>query len=182
MLTFYENVEKHHYHFCFLIPSNKLNESLAWMQKRVEIVEVEKGEHIVHFDTWNAHSFYFYDADGNIAEFIVRHDLENTTNEPFGLNHVICVNEIGLGTNDPKALNSKLEQEIGSTFWKGDLERFATNGCQEGLFLLPNYNLKDVWFPSQIKIKPEPVHALIENNGELFKVSYQNNDINIDLI
>jgi catechol 2,3-dioxygenase-like lactoylglutathione lyase family enzyme len=185
ILTFISNQTEHFYHFCFLVPSNKLNESLIWMQKRTEIVEVEKGEYIVHFKTWNAHSFYFYDASGNIAEFIVRHDLENGTNTPFDINQVICVNEIsfaatfggGLGTNDPKAINSKLEQEIGSKFWKGDLERFATNGSLEGIFLLPNYEIKDVWFPTVMKIKPEPIQASIENDGTGFIVFYQENEL-----
>ena len=43
------------YHYCFLVPSNKLIESLEWINKRTETIETENGEQIVHFEDSNAH-------------------------------------------------------------------------------------------------------------------------------
>jgi catechol 2,3-dioxygenase-like lactoylglutathione lyase family enzyme len=69
-LRFVKSDKIHIYHYCFLIPSNKLIESLEWMNNRMKTIDVENGEKIVHFEDWNADSFYFYDGGGNIAEFI----------------------------------------------------------------------------------------------------------------
>lgn len=40
-LSFETSGQKHLYHYCFLIPSNKLSETLAWAEKRLDIIEIE---------------------------------------------------------------------------------------------------------------------------------------------
>lgn len=173
-LKFCSSENIHFYHYCFLLPSNKLLESLAWMNKRTETIDVEKGEKIVHFDDWNADSFYFYDGGGNIAEFIVLYELKNEVDSAFDLKMVLGINEIGIGTEDIVKINSQLEKKIGSMFYKGNYTRFGTNGSAEGIFLIPNYQLKETWFPTDIKIKAEPFEAIIENESAVFKVVYKN--------
>lgn len=172
ILTFEQSVTKHEYHYCFLIPSNKLNEALGWMEQRVPIVDIENGRKVQRFESWNADSFYFYDASGNIAEFIVRPDLNNAIDTPFDSSSILCVNEIGMPTDNVKKINAELETTIGTQFWKGDIERFATNGTQEGLFLLPNYNLKEVWFPTEINLKLEPLEVTIEHEEVEYALKY----------
>ena len=176
-LTFEKSHKDYKYHYCFLIPSNKLIQAMEWMEKRVEIIDLENGRKTQRFESWNADSFYFYDGSGNIAEFIVRHQLGNDEDSDFKISDVLCVNEIGMPTNDVKKLNNQLQDNFGTEFWKGDPERFGTNGSQEGLFLLPNYNIKDIWFPTSIKIKPEPFSAVIMNNGEKYFMEYKNEEI-----
>lgn len=177
IFTFTRSTESYKYHYCFLIPSNKLNEAFEWINERVEVLDIENGNKIVNFETWNADSFYFYDGSGNIAEFIVRYDLKNENFNDFNISSILCINEIGLGTNDVEKTNSQLEKELGTKFWKGDLKRFGTNGSQEGLFLIPNYELKEIWFPTEIKIKAEPFVAIIENNNNNYLVEFQNGKI-----
>ncbi len=174
---FQRSQESYAYHYCFLIPGNKLQEALKWVQSKVDIVETADNENVVFFDSWNAHAFYFYDAAGNIAECIVRHDLQLESNSPFGIADFLCVNEIGLGTDDIAKTNQELENQLGTRFWKGDNERFATNGSQEGLFLLPNYRIKEIWFPSDIAIKPNPVAGIIENEGRSYNFQYRNAEV-----
>ena len=176
-LRFVKSNKIHTYHYCFLIPSNKLMESLEWMNNRTETVDVENGEKIVHFEDWNADSFYFYDGGGNIAEFIVRHDLKNEVDSEFDLNMILCINEIGLGTTDIEKVNYQLEENIGSKFYKGNFTRFGTNGSVEGIFLLPNYNLKETWFPTEIKIKAEPFEAIVEKNNKKYQVIYSGGEL-----
>lgn len=176
-LTFQKTKKEYQYHYCFLIPSNKLEQAMAWMGKRAPIIDIENGRKTQRFESWNADSFYFYDASGNIAEFITRQDLDNGISSDFNISNVLCVNEIGMPTNNVEKANSELLENFGTEFWKGDPKRFGTNGSQEGLFLLPNYNLKDTWFPTQIKIKPEPFQAVIENNGEKYFMEYKNEKI-----
>lgn len=174
IFTFIKSIEPHKYHYCFLIPSNKLNEAFEWVNKRVEVLDVENGNKIVNFETWNADSFYFYDGSGNLAEFIVRYDLINESSNDFNISNILCINEIGIGTNNVEKTNSQLERELGTKFWKGDLKRFGTNGSQEGIFLIPNYELKEIWFPTEIKIKAEPFEAIIENNNTNYLVEFKN--------
>lgn len=169
----------HKYHYCFLVPSNKLMESLEWVNSRIKTVQVGNRERTVHFEEWNADSFYFYDGGGNIVEFIVRHDLKNESNSEFDSNMVLCINEIGLGTNDIEKVNNQLEENIGTKFYKGDLKRFGTNGSAEGMFLIPNYNLKEIWFPTEIKIKAEPFEAIVENNNQKYNVIYRSRELTI---
>jgi catechol 2,3-dioxygenase-like lactoylglutathione lyase family enzyme len=176
-LSFEKSEKEYKYHYCFLIPANKLNEALKWMEKRTEIVNIENGSKIQNFESWNADSFYFYDASGNIVEFIVRYDLKNYDNSDFDISKVLGVNEMGMPTANVKQTSDKLYNELKIEYWKGDIERFGTNGTQEGIFLLPNYNLKDIWFPTTIKIKPEPFEAIIENGEKEYHIEYRNEKI-----
>ena len=176
-LSFEKSEKEYKYHYCFLIPANKLNEALEWMEKRTEIVNIDNGRKIQNFESWNADSFYFYDASGNIAEFIVRYDLKNNDNYDFDISKVLGVNEMGMPTADIKKTNDQLQNELETEYWKGDIVRFGTNGTQEGIFLLPNYDIKDIWFPTSIKIKPEPFEAIIENGKKEYHIEYRNEKI-----
>lgn len=180
-LTFKRSNTNYKYHYCFLIPSNKLFEALDWMEKRVEILDIENGRRIQYFESWNANSFYFHDASGNVAEFIVRHDLNNNINTSFSIKNVICLNEIGLPTTSIEITNSILEKELNSYFWKGNKTTFGTNGTQEGLFLLPNYRSRTKWFPTELAIKPCPFKALIENSNEMYEFEFSNETIKIKM-
>lgn len=64
-----------------MIPCNQLEQALTWMEKSVVIVTDADGLKTHHFDSWNADAFYFFDASGNIAEFIVRYDLQNDNHQ-----------------------------------------------------------------------------------------------------
>ncbi|MCL7987255.1 hypothetical protein M8998_04790 [Sphingobacterium sp. lm-10] len=171
-LEFRQSEEAHLYHYCFLIPSNKLYEALAWMESKVAIIDTETNEKIVFFDDWNPHSFYFYDGAGNIAECIVRHDLKNTSDLSFNISDFLCVNEIGLPTKDISQTLEELETNFGISLWKGDLLRFAASGSQYGLFLLPNYRVKETWFPTDITIACAPFTTVIEKGNNKYSFDY----------
>src|SRR5438046_10047661 len=71
------------YHFAFNIPSNRAEQARAWVSERVPLIKSNSGEDYFTFEHWNAHSFYFWDAAGNILEFIARHNLTNDSEEIF---------------------------------------------------------------------------------------------------
>jgi catechol 2,3-dioxygenase-like lactoylglutathione lyase family enzyme len=178
-LTFQKSEKEYQYHYCFLIPSNLLYQALQWMNKRMDIIDIENDRKIQNFESWNAASFYFYDASGNIAEFIVRYDLKNNDDANFEISKVLGLNEVGMPTNNVRKINNQLENELKTKFWKGDLTRFGTNGSQEGILLLPNYELKETWFPSSLKIIPNPFEACVENNEKEYKIAYRNEQLKI---
>ncbi len=168
-LTFRFSPNSHRYHYCFMIPPNQLDEAMRWMEQRVEILEIETGRKVQRFESWNAKSFYFYDASGNLAEFIARYDLkEHEAEGEFSQSQVLCVNEIGIPTADVRATNTSFEHQFGTKFWKGDFQRFGTNGSQEGLFLLPNYHVKKTWFPTEMNVTVEPLEVTFQNGENNF--------------
>ncbi|WP_291720964.1 VOC family protein [Bernardetia sp.] len=173
-ITFRKSEQKHIYHYCFLIPSNQLEFAIKWLDSRLNIIKIEGDRIIQNFESWNADSVYFYDGVGNIAEFIVRYDLENqTVNKEFDVSTILCLNEIGTPTQDIAITNTFLETEIGSKFWKGDFERFGTNGTQEGLFLLVNNEIKKEWFPTQLSTESSPFYGSFEVEKSLFKLQFR---------
>lgn len=178
-MVFEKSETQHLYHYCFLIPSNHLHQALDWMEERLEVLNIEDGRKIQHFLSWNADSFYFMDASRNLAECIVRYDLENSETASFDLSKILGVNEIGMPTNNINLLNTKLESNLGTHFWKGDHQRFGTNGTQEGLWLLPNYLQKEHWFPTRIQIRPEPFQARVLVDGLEYEVEYKKERVKI---
>ena len=177
ILIFRSSLEKFYYHFAFLIPSNLLIEGKNWLENRLHLIDIGNESNIVKFETWNAESIYFYDAAGNVLEFIVRYDLKNNRSKIFDISNILCVNEIGIPTNDVSQINSLLEQNFETYFWKGHLDRFAANGSEEGLFLIPNIELKKVWFPTEVEIERSPFEIIFENNCKVFQFKYSNGEI-----
>lgn len=176
-LSFQESDVPYIYHYCFLIPSNKLEEAVEWLKARLDVVNIEGGSVTNWFEDWNAKSVYFYDASGNIAELIVRYDLKNETSKPFGLEDIISVNEIGMPTKDIVKINTAIESELGSKFWKGDWERFGTNGTQDGLFLLVNNDEKKEWFPTDLFTASSPFRAKVTVDKQEFDIAFENEEL-----
>lgn len=172
-LRFRQSQEVHYYHYCFLWPANQLEAGIVWLQERLKLVPIGENEYIQHFESWNAHSVYFWDGAGNLAECIVRYDLENRIETPFDTTHFLCVNEIGLPTKNVAGMNQQLSDTLGTKFWKGDLDRFGTHGDQEALFLLPHYEKKTTWFPTELALHPVPVEAILSLESQSFRLRYQ---------
>src|SRR5579859_6591509 len=63
------------YQFAFSIPSNKLAHAKEWLLARTPSVPLLSldGRDEFQLDNWNASNLYFYDAAGNILEFIAHH-------------------------------------------------------------------------------------------------------------
>ncbi|MCZ4320254.1 VOC family protein [Aequorivita viscosa] len=163
------------YHFAFNIPSNKVNDALNWLKKRVEIQKDGKAE-IVDFPAWNAESIYFYDADKNILEFIARKNLNNNSQKPFSSEDILEISEIGLATTNFKEKYSFLTSTLGLEKFGGGLEVFSAIGSEHGLFILIDKTRKD-WFPTNDKAFSAEFLATIEANEKVMRVEYKNERI-----
>ncbi|WP_338764605.1 hypothetical protein WAF17_22225 [Bernardetia sp. ABR2-2B] len=183
-ITFESSEQKHTYHYCFLIPSNQLEAAIKWLSSRLDIIKIEDERIIQNFESWNADSIYFYDGAKNVVEFIVRYDLKNehkneTGKKEFDLSQILCVNEIGMPTKNIEELNQALEKELNTKFWKGDYDRFGTNGTQDGLFLLPNYEVKKEWFPTDTPLESSPFYGIFEVGDYLYAMQYRKEKMNV---
>lgn len=123
------------YHVAFNIPENQLAAAKVWLRARAPLLQNGDSDEW-HFADWNAHTIYYLDADGNILEFIARHNLPTASNAPFTWRSLLSVSEIGLATPDVRALYQQLNRELGVERWRGNETNFAAVGDEEGLFIL----------------------------------------------
>jgi catechol 2,3-dioxygenase-like lactoylglutathione lyase family enzyme len=153
------------YHFAFDVPNNKLLEAFDWIEKRTEIMYVIPPDKIADFYNWNAKSFYFYDNNGNILEFIARNDLDNATQKAFDGSSILSVSEIGLVSKNVVAQCDELFDKYGLTSYSKQpkLNKFIVLGTVTGLFILVEEN-RD-WYPTDKKSKSFWTKIVFSNNG-----------------
>ena len=133
-------------HFAFNIPSNKIDEALLWLQKRVAILP--DGENLIsNFESWNAKAIYFYDADKNIVEFIARKDLNQNSVEQFTAKEIISISEIAMVTTNLSPLYEAISRIKPISIFDGNINRFCALGNHDGLFILIDKTVK-TWHPT----------------------------------
>ena len=136
-LTFIQNADHHPYHYAFDIPQNQFAQAREWLAERVEILADCEGMSEFHFTDWNAHAMYFKDADGNIAEFIARHNLDTARMMPFNSHSIVRISEVGIVTPHVIETVSALRKQAGIKGWRGaGSETFTAVGDEEGLLIV----------------------------------------------
>lgn len=166
ILKFVESTNfKSIYHFAFNIPENKLDEAIEWCKNKVDLIVIEDRNVITNFENWNANAVYFYDNNGNLLEFIARHDLNNSQPEAFNSKSILNISEIGIVNENPLELGNQLIEKYGLNFFSKNTntEVFAAIGDDEGLLIMvkPNRN----WYPTQTPSEKNKTEIRLENNG-----------------
>ena len=166
ILKFIENSEfDSTYHFAFNIPENKLEEAISWCAEKVDLIIIQDKRIIANFETWNANAVYFYDNNGNLLEFIARHDLDNFQIKEFSSKSILNISEIGIVDENPMELGEQLIESYDLMFFEKNFnsETFAAIGDDEGLLIIvkPNRN----WYPTQTPSKSNKTEIKIENKG-----------------
>ncbi|MCL5128875.1 VOC family protein [Algibacter sp. L4_22] len=146
LLSFQYKKEVKQAHFAFNIPSNKIDEALIWLQKRVTILP-DGEESISNFSSWNAKAVYFYDTDNNIVEFIARRDLNEESSTVFSSKSIISISEIGMVTTNISELYEAISSIKPIAVFDGNFNRFCALGNHEGLFILIDKTVK-TWHPT----------------------------------
>jgi catechol-2,3-dioxygenase len=167
----FEEVEgsKPFYHFAFNIVNNKFSDSFEWINNKLDILPNEDGLLIAGYNNWNAQSFYFYDNNANILEFIVRFDLPYHSTEPFSSDCITEISEVGLVVSNVAEKAEELNRQYNIPYFQYGprLHDFIAMGDNYGLLLLSQ--TKRPWVPTN---KP----------GQQFPVTItQENDIKIEI-
>lgn len=174
------NLARPFYHFAFNVPANLFLDSVSWLSERgVQFLPAQDGEILIEQGSrWNAHSGYFHDPAGNIAEFIARHRLPGTETQQFSVDQVMGVSEIGLPvTNSPNTVQ-ELRSHCGVDMPHDENDPdFVGLGSDEGLLIVVNH--KRPWFPSRELPVISPVEARIET-GHFGHVSGQDEPYRLD--
>jgi hypothetical protein len=147
------------YHFAFNIPRNKILLARDWLTDRVTLLR-RNDEEIFDFASWNAEALYFLDPDGNIVEFIARHDLSNDTAGDFSSDDLLEVSEVGLPVDDVLMLAADVEARLGISPYDGPVETFAALGDPRGLFIVSKIGRH--WMPTSTPSAPAPIQVTIE--------------------
>ncbi|CAC9974768.1 VOC family protein [Flavobacterium panici] len=173
ILKFIENPQfKSIYHFAFNIPTNKLDKAIEWCKDKVDLITIEDQNVITHFENWNAHAVYFYDNNGNLLEFIARHDLNNAQTEEFSSKSILNISEIGIVNENPLELGNQLIAEHDLSFFSknNNSEVFAAIGDDEGLLILvrPNRN----WYPTQTPSESNKTEIVLKNNENIIELKF----------
>ena len=163
VLTFEQNDrgENFKYHFAFNIPANQLEESIIWACNKVELIRNPESHLITNFDNWKAQAIYFYDNNGNLAEFIGRADLDNNSDTEFSSKSILNISEIGIVTVNPLDLASQITQQTGIDYFikASKTEDFVVLGNDNGLLIIVNPNRN--WYPTENKAEKHKVKARI---------------------
>lgn len=133
-------------HFAFNIPEHRLEEARSWLQKRCELIPDEAGNEVIHSENWNAHSVYFYDADGNIGELIARHTQPTPHAGAFDASALLCVSEVGSVTDDPAATAKLACANLNAQVYRSKLnDTFVPVGDEDGLLII--VKMGRLWYP-----------------------------------
>lgn len=134
-----------YYHVAFNIPAQSFAAAETWLRTRVPLLADQHGTDVFHSTSWNATMLYFLDPAGNILELIARHSLTTAFQPPFGPEHMLCVSEIGVVTEDVDATAQALA-EIGLAEYRGPgSDTFNAIGNEQGLCIVVRHGR--VWFP-----------------------------------
>lgn len=160
------------YHFAFNIPNNKLDEAIKWCDNKIDLIRIEDEKIITRFENWNANAVYFYDNNGNLLEFIARHDLDNSETKSFDIKSILNISEIGIVYEKPLELGQDLINKHQLSFFSknANSEVFAAIGDDEGLLIIvkPNRN----WYPTQTPSESNKTEIRLENNNKITELIF----------
>ncbi len=160
------------YHFAFNIPPDQFPEAKEWLSRRAPLIRDHNGADEFDFTSWNAHSVYFYDPDGNVVELIARHDLPARSEKPFGGESLLSASEIGLASDDVIGLVGKIQSVLGASLYRCTLsDTFDSVGDENGLLICVKRGRS--WFPDTgVPAGLIPVQARLAGaDGRWFDVS-----------
>ena len=149
------------YHFALLVPGDRFDAALEWVQERVELL----GD-VFEFENWDARAVYFHDPAGSIVELIAHHGLEeNARTGPFGAVELLGFSELGIVGDTPRLLR-RLETE-GLELWSGTVEepgRLAFVGEKGRTLILARAGRG--WLPTDRPAEPHPVQYVLRDVSE----------------
>jgi catechol 2,3-dioxygenase-like lactoylglutathione lyase family enzyme len=160
-----------YYHIAFDIPNNQLEEALDWTSKRVSILPVSDNSRVADYPRWDARSFYFYDNNGNILEFICRYEVPTQSLEQFSGSSILYASEVGIAVENVAAFSDQLIEQYGVELFKKQprLQNFAAVGTDTGLFIISALNRN--WYPVDKKALPFPTKVIFEVDGKMMELA-----------
>jgi catechol-2,3-dioxygenase len=155
------------YHIAFDIPAEDLHAARSWLADRTEVVARDGESIFSHPPSWKSSAVYFFDADGNLCEFIARRRRRIPSPGAFGPASIAGISEIGLPAASVPDLVEELRTVLGLDVWLEADEEFATIGGEDGLFIVVAGGRS--WWPTRLRATPASLEVVIEGpvDGQL---------------
>lgn len=155
------------YHFAFNVTEDGFPRAEQWLLER-DIRPIVKDEQTRHvFTEWNAEAIYFHDPDGNILEFITRHNLASRSgHDTFQTADILCISEAGIVVEDPVDFTIQFRKRTGIGIWREAGADFKAVGGEDGLLIAVTSNR--IWFPTQIPAGPLPMTLYSKDINQSF--------------
>lgn len=163
------------YHFAFLIPNQKIEQAIDFLEKKgIELLKRD-GEKIIYFGTKENHTgraIYFFDEDGNIAEFIERASLNFEVDEDFNIHQVIKINEIGMPVDDPMEVSRQLinQYKIQLIDLHHLNDQFCWIGDYNGVFIVVKNGRN--WLPTKLAAQSNDFWVEFESSGKVYEMEF----------
>ena len=154
------------YHFAFNIPENQLAQARGWVAKRAALLAEDGNDEFTASKEWNAHMFYFRDADGNILECIARHRLQNASYKAFGPASLLSISEIGIPVEKMPQSVERLSRKLGLTVFGSASDTFTPLGDDEGLLIV--VQVGRAWFPTKDTAAAMPFDLAVDGETHDF--------------
>jgi catechol-2,3-dioxygenase len=138
-LKFYAVTDiKPYYHIAFNITNNKFSDSFEWINAKLDILYPDGQLPILVYPEWNAQSFYFYDNNGSILEFITRFDLPYYSADEFSVADIKEVSEVGIVASNVSAAAETLHSKFNIPYFSRSkrTENFTAMGNDNGLLII----------------------------------------------
>ena len=154
------------YHFAIDVPTNRFFDAHDYIKELTSIIPAN-GDDIANFTNWDARSFYFYDNNGNILEFITRYPNKEYYREAFSSKCYVSVSEIGLVSNNVSEMADLLKTEHGVPIFTRQerSDQFTASGDDCGLFIIVAKD-RD-WFPTAVKAKHFSTRVVFIDQGNV---------------
>ncbi len=171
VLNFVAAKRQFYFHYCFLIPPGCLNSVVDFLDERGLEPLLYEGERLVDFG--NGKAVYFWDGDGNLAEFIQRPSLGHPEQTDFAIRDVIRLNEIGMPAENPRQFAEQLIRQFQIDLVEGGIYRddFVWCGDFEGVFLIPQVGRN--WMPANRPAEQNPLNVKFETAAGTFDYTIQ---------
>lgn len=152
-----------YYHLALLVPGDRFDAALDWVEGRVELLpDAETGDPVFDFTSWHAKAVYFHDPAGSIVELIAHHGIgASGALGAFSPDELLGVSEIGL-VCDPPSLAASLERALELEVWDGTVEgegRLAFVGEKARTLILCRPGRP--WLPTGRPAEAHPVEVTI---------------------
>lgn len=164
------------YHFAFLIPNQKIEQAIDFLEKKGIQLLKRKEEKIIYFGTKENHTgraIYFFDEDGNIAEFIERASLNHIAEQDFNIHQVIKLNEIGMPVDDPMEISRQLinQYKISLIDLHHLNDTFCWVGDYHGVFIVVKNGRN--WLPTQLSAFSNDFEVEFEAAGKNCRMKFE---------
>ncbi len=166
------------YHFAIDIPEKRVDAARQFVESvGISLLTDDDGEPLFHFESWKAHSIYFYDPSGNIVELIARHDVPSEKSippeNPFVITELMAVSEVGMAARDVTNLACVLAESCGVHAYKESSPTFMPMGDVQGLLILVEKGR--IWFPSTgVAAEELPLRVIFSTESGTFEFSSPN--------